>query len=59
MARAKLRAAAGDVRVNVDAAGEDDHARGVDRAAAVDVGDDPAVGDADVLDLAVDAVGGS
>ena len=34
---------AGDVGVDVDAAGEDDHARRVDRAAALDVGDDPAV----------------
>ena len=49
---------AGDVRVDIDAAGKDDHAGRVDRAAALDVGDDPAVGDADVLDHAVDAVGG-
>ena len=49
---------AGDVRVNVDAAGEDDHPRGVDGAAALDVGDDAAVVDAEVLDDAVDAVGG-
>ena len=47
---------AGDVRVDVDAAGKDDHPGRVDRAPAFDVGDDAAVGDADVLDDAVDAV---
>ena len=48
----------GDVGVDIHPAGEDDHARGVDGAAALDVGDDAAVADADVLDDAVDAVGG-
>ncbi len=58
MARAKLRAPAGDMRVNIDAAGKDDQARGVDDAAAVDVSNDLAVVDAEVLDDAVDVVGG-
>src|SRR5712692_91675 len=47
---------AGDVGVDVDPAGEDDHAAGVDRAAALDLGDDPAIRDADVLEGAEDPV---
>ena len=43
MAAGEVEGGAGDVRVNVHAAGEDDHAGGVDGAAALDVGDDPAV----------------
>ena len=39
----EVEGGAGDVRVDVDAAGKDDHAGGVDGAAALDVGDDPAV----------------
>ena len=58
MAAGEVERGAGDVRVDVHAAGEDDHAGRVDGAAALDVGDDAAVGDADVLDHAVDAVGG-
>ena len=49
---------AGDVGVDIHAAGEDDHAGRVDHAAALDLGDDAAVRDADVLDHAVDAVRG-
>ena len=44
--------------VHVDAAGKHDQPRRIERAAAGDVGDDPAVRDADVPDLTVDAVGG-
>ncbi len=54
----EVQGGAGDVRVDIDAAGEDDHAGGVDGAAALDLRDDAAVRDADVADLAVDAVGG-
>src|SRR5262249_55263944 len=46
---------AGDVGVDVDAARKDHAARRVDGTAALDVGDDAAVADADVPDLAVDA----
>jgi len=50
--------AAGDVGVNVDAAGEDDQAGSVDRAAGGDgAGEAAGVVDANVFDLAVDAVG--
>ena len=50
--------AAGDVRVNIDAAGKDDHPRRIDRPAAVDRRDESArIVDAEVFDLAVDAVG--
>jgi len=48
----------GNVRVDVHTAGKDHHARGVKRASALDLGDNPAVADADVSDLAVDVVGG-
>src|SRR6266511_2851873 len=44
---------AGDVGVDVDPAREDDHAARVDRAAALDLGDDPAIRDAHVLEHAV------
>ena len=54
----EVERAAGDVRVDIDAAGEDDHAGGVNDATAIDVGNDLAVVDADVLDDAVDIVGG-
>jgi hypothetical protein len=54
----EVERAAGDVRVDIDAAGEDDHAGGVDDASAVNVGNDLAVVDADVLDDAVDIVRG-
>src|SRR5215831_4778955 len=47
-----------DVSVYIDAAGEDDHARRVDGPAAIDTGYDLAVRDADVADLAIDAVCG-
>ena len=52
----EVEGAAGDVGVDVDAAGKHDHAARVDRAAALDLSDDPAIGDADVLDDAVDPV---
>ena len=56
--RAKLRARAGDVGVDVDAAGKDDHAGRVDRAAAASTSATMRPSrDADVLDDAVDAVG--
>ena len=58
MAAGEIEGGAGDVGVDVHAAGEDDHAGRVDGAAAFDVGDDAAIGDADVLDDAVDVVGG-
>ncbi len=50
----------GHVRVDIDAAGKDDHPRGVDGPAAVDIstGNDAAIGDANVLDFAIDAVRG-
>ena len=54
----EVEGGAGDVRVNVHAAGEDDHAGRVDGAAALHVGDDAAIGDTNILDLAVDVVRG-
>ena len=53
----EVEGGAGDMGVNVHAAGENDHARRIDGAAVRHVGDDPAVRDADVADLAVDVVG--
>ena len=53
----EVNGGARDVRMNIHAAGEYDHAGRVDGASALDIGDDPAVRDADVLDYAVDAVG--
>jgi hypothetical protein len=49
---------AGDVGVNVHAARENDHAGRVDRASTINVGDDATVGNANVLDNAVDVVRG-
>ena len=54
----KVERGAGDVGVNIHAAGEDEHAGGVDHAAALDLRDDAAVRDANVLDHAVDAIRG-
>src|SRR3989442_1382567 len=54
----EVEGAAGNVRVDVNAAGEDDHTGGVDGAPAVNVGNDAAIVHADVLDDAVDIVGG-
>src|SRR5262249_200279 len=48
----------GEGGVDGDAAGKDHQAAGVDGAAAVDVGDNLTIADADVLDAAVDVVGG-
>ena len=59
MAAGEVERAAGDVRVDIDAAGKDDHAGRVDRAAAVDRRRRSCrIVDAEVLDDAVDAVGG-
>ena len=43
--------------VDVDPAREDQQAARIDRAAAFDLGNDPALGDADVLDDAIEPVG--
>src|SRR6185503_2597233 len=48
---------AGDVGVDVDAAGKYERTGRVDCAAAIDLCDDPPLGDADVLDYAVDPIG--
>ena len=56
----EVEGAAGDVRVDVDTAGEHDHAARIDGAIVLRtlrVSDDTAIGDADVFDDAVDAVG--
>ena len=47
----------GDMAVDVDPAREDQQAACIDRAAAFDLGNDPALGDADVLDDAIEPVG--
>ena len=52
----EIERGAGDVRVNINPARKDDHAGGVDGASAFDIGDDAAIRDADVTDLAVNAV---
>ena len=54
----KVERGPGHMRVNVHPTGKDDHAGGVNRAAALDLGDDPAIGDANVSEGAIDAVGG-
>ncbi len=46
-----------DMRMHIDAAGKHHHARRVDGATALNVGDDAAVVDANVLNDAVDVVG--
>src|SRR4029453_16555680 len=48
---------AGDVGVDVDPAGKHERAARVDCAAAIDLSDDAALGDADVLYYAVDPIG--
>ena len=55
----EVERATGNVRVDVHAAGHHDHARRVDHAGArreIGVGDDAAIGDAQIFDDAVDAV---
>jgi hypothetical protein len=52
----EVQGGAGDVGVDVDPAGEHDHAAGIDRATAFDLSRDTAIGDADVLDHTVDPV---
>src|SRR5262249_42197301 len=47
-----------DVGVDVHSTGENNHARGVNGAAAVDLGNDAASGDADISDLTVYAIDG-
>ena len=57
----EVESSAGDVRVNIDAAGEDDHPGRVDRSTGAGIGasaaHDASAVDANVLDDAVDAVG--
>ena len=46
------------MRVNIDAARENDHPGRIDRATTHHVGNDAAIVDADVFDDAIDVVGG-
>jgi hypothetical protein len=53
----QVHAGAGDVGVDIDPAGHDDHAGGVDRGGARgQVGDDPPAVRADIADIACDSV---
>ena len=53
----EVEGSAGDVGMDVDPAGKYERAARVDCAAAIDLSDDPALGDADVLDYAFDPIG--
>src|SRR5262249_28066892 len=48
----------GNVRVDIYPAGKNHHARRIDRTATIDLGNDSAVGDADVSNFTVNVVGG-
>src|SRR5262249_46023536 len=52
----KIQCCTGDVSVNVDSAGEDNQAARIDRTTIVAVRDNAAIGNADVLDDAIDPV---
>jgi hypothetical protein len=54
----KVECGSCDVRVDIDAAGENNHASRVDRATACHAFDDAAVVDGNIFDDAVDVVGG-
>jgi hypothetical protein len=54
----KIDRSASHVRMHIDAAWKHNHARGVDRAAALNRVGDAALGDADVFDDAIQTVRG-